>query len=97
MQWSPVVSLDAPPLTSATSAAQRRFWSHVGCCVLLRGVSFWSAGPVWLLCSDNSGSRTSETVGGRFLQKILNYLFRSFQKKNSSFPQKLSPDNSQNF
>src|SRR6218665_1893204 len=52
LQWSPVVSLAAPPLTSATSAAQCRFWSHVGCCVLLRGVSFWSLVPVWLLCSE---------------------------------------------
>ena len=34
LQWSPVVSLAAPPLTSATSAAQCRFWPHVGCCVL---------------------------------------------------------------
>src|SRR6218665_2457444 len=40
------------PLTSATSAAQCRFWPHVGCCVLLRGVSFWSLVPVWLLCSE---------------------------------------------
>src|SRR6218665_2542711 len=52
LQWSPVVSLAAPPLTSATSAAQCRFWPHVGCCVLLRGVSFWSLVPVWLLCSE---------------------------------------------
>src|SRR6218665_1348720 len=52
LQWSPVVSLAAPPLTSATSAAQCRFWPHIGCCVLLRGVSFWSLGPVWLLCSE---------------------------------------------
>ena len=52
LQWSPVVSLAAPPLTSATSAAQCRFWPHVGCCVLLRGVSFWSPVPVWLLCSE---------------------------------------------
>src|SRR6218665_3062389 len=44
LQWTPVVSLAAPPLTSATSAAQCRFWPHVGCCVLLRGVSFWSLG-----------------------------------------------------
>src|SRR6218665_2341068 len=50
MQWSPVVSLAAPPLTSTSSAAQCRFWLHVGCCVLLRGVSFWSLVPVWLLC-----------------------------------------------
>ena len=35
------------PLTSATSAAQCRFWPHVGCCVLLRGVSVWSLVPVW--------------------------------------------------
>src|SRR6218665_3215621 len=35
LQWSPVVSLAAPPLTSATSAAKCRFWPHVGCCVLL--------------------------------------------------------------
>src|SRR6218665_1201324 len=42
LQWSPVVSLAAPPFTFATSAAaQRRFWQRVGCCVLLRGVSFW--------------------------------------------------------
>src|SRR6218665_1195329 len=27
-------------------------WLHVGCCVLLRGVSFWSLVPVWLLCSE---------------------------------------------
>src|SRR6218665_3346823 len=52
LQWSPVVSLAAPPLTSATSAAQCRFWPHVGRCVLLRRVSFWSLGPVWLLCSE---------------------------------------------
>src|SRR6218665_2081507 len=52
LQWSPVVSLAAPPITFATSAAQCRFWPHVGCCVLLRGVSFWSLGPVWLLCSE---------------------------------------------
>jgi len=52
LQWSPVVSLAAPPLTSATSAAQCRFWPHVGCCVLLRGVSFWSLVPVWILCSE---------------------------------------------
>src|SRR6218665_3933582 len=52
LQWSPVVSLAAPPLTSASSAAQCRFWLHVGCCVLLRGVSFWSLVPVWLLCSE---------------------------------------------
>src|SRR6218665_2099773 len=53
LQWSPVVSpvvsLAATPLTSA---AQCRFWPHVGCCVLLRGVSFWSLGPIWLLCSE---------------------------------------------
>src|SRR6218665_1871072 len=24
----------------------------VGCCVLRRGVSFWSLVPVWLLCSE---------------------------------------------
>src|SRR6218665_28715 len=47
LQWSPVVSLVAPPLTSATSAAKCRFWPHVGCCVLLRGVSFWPLVPVW--------------------------------------------------
>ena len=41
-----------PPLTSASSAAQCRFWPHVGCYVLLRGVSFWSLVPVWLLCSE---------------------------------------------
>ena len=41
-----------PHLTSATSAAQCRFWPHVRCCVLLRGVSFWSLEPVWLLCSE---------------------------------------------
>jgi len=52
LQWSPVVSLAAAPLTSATSAAQCPFWPHVGCCVLLRGVSFWSLVPVWLLCSE---------------------------------------------
>ena len=52
LQWSPIVSLAAPPLTSATSAAQCRFWPHVGCCVLLRGVSFWSLVPDWLLCSE---------------------------------------------
>src|SRR6218665_457259 len=52
LQWPPVVSLAAPPLTSASSAAQCRFWLHVGCCVLLRGVSFWSFVPVWLLCSE---------------------------------------------
>src|SRR6218665_1005644 len=54
LQCSPVVSLAAPPLTctSASSAAQCRFWLHVGCCVLLRGVSFWSLVPVWLLCSE---------------------------------------------
>src|SRR6218665_2076019 len=52
LQWSPVVSLAAPPLTAATSAAQCRFWLHVGCCVLLRGVSFWSLVPIWLLCSE---------------------------------------------
>src|SRR6218665_3242675 len=54
LQWSPVVSLAAPPITFATSAAQCRFWPHVGCCVLLRGGSFWSLGPVWLLCSEGS-------------------------------------------
>src|SRR6218665_1970108 len=42
----------APPLTSASSAAQCRFWLHAGCCVLLRGVSFWSFVPVWLSCSE---------------------------------------------
>ena len=52
LQWSPVVSLAATPLTSATSSSQCRFWPHVGCCVLLRGVSFWSLGPVWPLCSE---------------------------------------------
>src|SRR6218665_127204 len=52
LHWSPVVSLAAPPLTSATSAAQCRFWPHVGCCVLLQGVNFWSLRPVWLLCSE---------------------------------------------
>src|SRR6218665_2489447 len=52
LKWSPVVSLAAPPLTSASSAAQCRFWLHVGCCVLLRGVSFWSLVPIWLLCSE---------------------------------------------
>src|SRR6218665_3819681 len=52
LQWSPVVSLAAPFLTSASSAAQCRFWLHVGCCVLLRGASFWFLGPVWLLCSE---------------------------------------------
>src|SRR6218665_988607 len=41
----------APSYLSA-SAAQCRFWPHVGCCVLLRGVSFWSLVPVWLLCSE---------------------------------------------
>src|SRR6218665_3804999 len=46
LQWSPVVYLAAPPLTSATSAAQCRFWPHVGCCVLLRRVSFWSLVPI---------------------------------------------------
>src|SRR6218665_2538762 len=35
LQWSPIVSLAAPPLISATSAAQCQFWPHVGCCVLL--------------------------------------------------------------
>src|SRR6218665_1814600 len=49
LQWSPVVSFAAPPLTSATSSSQCRFWPHVGCCVLLRGVCFWSLGPIWLL------------------------------------------------
>src|SRR6218665_2537858 len=38
----PGVSFAAPPLTFVTSAAQCRFWQRVGCCVLLRGVSFWS-------------------------------------------------------
>src|SRR6218665_495489 len=52
LQWSPVVSLAASPLTSASSAAQCRFWLHVGCCVLLRGVSVWSLVPAWLLCSE---------------------------------------------
>src|SRR6218665_3771143 len=51
LQWSPAVSLAAPPLASASSADQCRFWPHVGCCVLLRGVSLWSLVPVWLLCS----------------------------------------------
>src|SRR6218665_941330 len=46
LQWSPVVSVAALPLTFATSAAQCRFWQRVGCCVLLRGVSFWSLGHV---------------------------------------------------
>src|SRR6218665_1018347 len=40
--WSPVVSFAASPITFATSAAQCRFWQHIGCCVLPRGVSFWS-------------------------------------------------------
>ena len=40
------------PLTFVTSAAQCRFWQCVGCCVLLRGVSFWSLGNVLLLCSE---------------------------------------------
>src|SRR6218665_2450100 len=52
LQWYPVVSLDVPPLTSASSAAQCRFWPHVGCCILLRGASFWSLVPIWLLCSE---------------------------------------------
>src|SRR6218665_3466897 len=26
--------------------------AHVGCCVLLQGVSFWSLGRVWQLCSE---------------------------------------------
>src|SRR6218665_3169295 len=52
LQWSPVVSLAAPPLTSASSAAQCQLWLRVGCCVLLRGVSFWSLVPIWLLCSE---------------------------------------------
>src|SRR6218665_819421 len=47
-----IVPRPAPPLTFASSAAQCRFWLHVGCCVLLRGVSFWSLVPVWLLCSE---------------------------------------------
>jgi len=34
------------PLTFVTSAAQCRFWQCIGCCVLLRGVSFWSLGPI---------------------------------------------------
>src|SRR6218665_2996885 len=49
LQWSPVVSLAAPPLISATSAAQCRFWPQV-----LRSAArgeFWSLVPVWLLCS----------------------------------------------
>src|SRR6218665_4106215 len=52
LQWYPVVSLDAPPLTSASSAAQCRFWPHDRCCVLLRGASFWSLVTIWLLCSE---------------------------------------------
>src|SRR6218665_1678254 len=35
-----------PLLKLATSAAQCRFWQCVGCCILLRGVSFWSLGHV---------------------------------------------------
>src|SRR6218665_2527384 len=27
-------------------AALCRFWQRVGCCVLLRGVRFWSLGPI---------------------------------------------------
>src|SRR6218665_1121593 len=46
LQWSPIVSFAAPPLTFATSAAQCRFWQRVGCCVLLRGVTFCSIGHV---------------------------------------------------
>src|SRR6218665_946311 len=41
-----------PPLTFVTSAAQCRFWQRVRCCVLLRGVSFWSFGPIELMCSE---------------------------------------------
>src|SRR6218665_2266477 len=52
LQWSPVVSFAAPPLTSAPSAAQCQFWPNVVCCVLLRRVSFWSLVPVWPLCSE---------------------------------------------
>src|SRR6218665_145835 len=44
--WSPVVSFVAPIHTFATSAGQCLLWQHVGCCVLLRGVSFWSFGPI---------------------------------------------------
>ena len=36
--------LCSAPLTFTTSAAQCRLWQHIGCCVLLRGVSFWSLG-----------------------------------------------------
>src|SRR6218665_1152773 len=32
--------LGCAPSYFPTSAAQCRFWPHVGCCVLLRGVSF---------------------------------------------------------
>src|SRR6218665_2404127 len=44
LQWSPGLSFAAPPLNLATSAVQCRFWQHVGCCVLQRGVSFGPSG-----------------------------------------------------
>src|SRR6218665_603680 len=40
------------PLIFVTSAVQCRFWQRVGCCVLLRGVSFWSLGPIQLLWKE---------------------------------------------
>src|SRR6218665_1340199 len=46
LRWSPGVSFAVSPLTFVTSAAQCRFWQSVGCCVLLRGVSIWSLGPI---------------------------------------------------
>ena len=48
---------------------------------------------------DTSGSRTSETGGGKLLPKCLNDLFKAFPKKFQHFPKKfnLSPKISDDF
>src|SRR6218665_3400065 len=54
LPWSPGMSFAAgtpPPLIFVTSAAQCRFWKRVACCVLLRGVSFWCLGPIYIYCA----------------------------------------------
>src|SRR6218665_886447 len=46
LQWYPGVSFAAPPVIFVTSAEQCRFWQPVGCCILLREVTFRSLGPI---------------------------------------------------
>jgi len=42
--WSKdaIMSIHALPLIFVTSAALCQFWQHVGCCILLLGVSYIS-------------------------------------------------------